>query len=180
MSEREEHRSRVEWRYDPSVPETALITGASGGIGEALTRLIAAGGANVVLVARRADRLTALADELTRTHGVTATVLAQDLAAPDADEAIVRQLAEKQLTIDMLVNNAGFGSYGLFAETPADEDARMLQVNVAALTMITKRLLPGMIERRHGRILNVASTAAFQPIPYQATYAATKAFVLSF
>lgn len=161
------------------MPETALITGASGGIGEALTRLIAAGGADVVLVARSADRLTALADELTRTYGISAAVFAQDLAAPGADEAIVRQLAEKQLTIDILVNNAGFGSYGLFAETPAGEDARMVQVNVVALTMLTKRLLPGMVERRRGRILNVASTAAFQPGPLMAVYYASKAYVLS-
>jgi uncharacterized protein len=161
------------------MPDTALITGASGGIGEALARLIAAGGANVVLVARSADRLAALADELSRTHRVTAAVIAQDLAAPDAADAITRQLAEKRLTIDILVNNAGFGVFGFFAATSAGEEARMLQVNVVALTMLTKQLLPGMIERRHGRVLNVASTAAFQPGPLMAVYYASKAYVLS-
>jgi uncharacterized protein len=162
------------------MPDTALITGASGGIGEELARLLAAGGANVVLVARGADRLASLAGELSRAHRVTASVIPQDLSAPDAVEAIARELAARRLTIDILVNNAGFGVYGPFAETPAAEEARMIQVNVAALTMLTKRLLPGMIERRHGRVLNVASTAAFQPLPGFATYAASKAFVHSF
>ena len=161
------------------MPDTALITGASGGIGEALARLIAGGGANVVLVARGADRLAALADELSRTYRITATVIAQDLAAPDAIDAIGRQLADRQLTVDILVNNAGFGLYGFFATTSADEEARMLQVNVVALTMLTKLLLPGMVERRHGRVLNVASTAAFQPGPLMAVYYASKAYVLS-
>ena len=133
----------------------------------------------MVLVARSADRLASLASELSRAHGVNATVLAQDLSAPDAVEVIAGELAARQLTIDILVNNAGFGAYGPFATTPADEEARMLQVNVVALTMLTKRLLPAMIERRHGRVLNVASTAAFQPGPLMAVYYASKAYVLS-
>ena len=162
------------------MPDTALITGASGGIGEELARLLAAGGANVVLVARGADRLASLAGELSRAHRVNASVIPQDLSAPDAVDAIGRELAARQLTIDILVNNAGFGVYGPFAATPAAEEARMIQVNVAALTMLTKRLLPGMIERRHGRVLNVASTAAFQPGPLMAVYYASKAYVLSF
>jgi uncharacterized protein len=162
------------------MPDTALITGASGGIGEELARLLAAGGANLVLVARGADRLTALATELSRTHNVQAGVIAQDLSAPDAIDAIAHELASRQLTIDILVNNAGFGVYGFFAATPAEDEARMMQVNVVALTMLTKRLLPGMIERRRGRVLNVASTAAFQPGPMMAVYYASKAYVLSF
>jgi uncharacterized protein len=162
------------------MPHTALVTGASGGIGEELARLLAAGGANLVLVARSADRLAALAGELSQTHGVKASVIAQDLSAPDAIEIIAGELAARQLTIDILVNNAGFGVYGPFAATPAAEEARMIQVNVAALTMLTKRLLPGMIERRQGRVLNVASTAAFQPGPLMAVYYASKAYVLSF
>jgi uncharacterized protein len=161
------------------VPDTALVTGASGGIGEELARLLAAGGANLVLVARSADRLAALGEELSRTHAVNASVLAQDLSAPDAVDDIAGELAARQLSIDILVNNAGFGVYGPFATTPADEEARMLQVNVVALTMLTKRLLPAMIERRHGRVLNVASTAAFQPGPLMAVYYASKAYVLS-
>ena len=161
------------------MPDTALITGASGGIGEELARLLAAGGANLVLVARGADRLTALATELSRTHNVQAGVIAQDLSAPDAADAIAHELASRQLTIDILVNNAGFGVYGFFAATPAEEEARMMQVNIVALTTLTKRLLPGMIERRQGRVLNVASTAAFQPGPMMAVYYASKAYVLS-
>jgi uncharacterized protein len=161
------------------VADTALITGASGGIGEALARLIAAGGANVVLVARSAVRLAALAEELSGRFRITATVIAQDLAAPDAADAIARQLAGKQIAVDILVNNAGFGTYGFFAATSADEEARLLQVNVVALTMLTKKLLPGMVERRRGRVLNVASTAAFQPGPLMAVYYASKAYVLS-
>jgi uncharacterized protein len=159
--------------------DTALITGASGGIGEALARLIAAGGANVVLVARSSDKLSLLASTLTRDHHVNATVIAQDLSAADAAGRIQQELDARGLTITMLVNNAGFATYGPFVETSEEEEARMLQVNVAALTMLTKRLLPGMIERRHGRILNVASTAAFQPGPLMAVYYASKAYVLS-
>ena len=163
------------------MPDTALITGASGGIGEALARRIAGGGANVVLVARSGDRLTALADELSRTYRITATVIAQDLAAPDAIDAIGRQLADRQLTVDILVNNAGFGLYGFFATTSANEEARMLQVNVVALTMLTKSLLPGMIERRYGRIINVASLAGLVPAPAGHTlYGAAKALVIKF
>jgi short-subunit dehydrogenase len=160
--------------------DTALVTGASGGIGEELARLLAAGGANVVLLARSADRLATLAAQLSRDHGVKASVIAQDLSAPEAVDAIAGELAAQQLSIDILVNNAGFGVYGPFATTPAADEARMLQVNVVALTMLTKRLLPGMVARRHGRVLNVASTAAFQPGPLMAVYYASKAYVLSF
>src|SRR5688572_727779 len=110
------------------MPDTALITGASGGIGEELARLLAAGGAHVVLVARGADRLAALAEELSRTHRVNATLIAQDLSAPDAVDAIAGELAARQVSIDILVNNAGFGVHGLFAETAAAEEARLLQV----------------------------------------------------
>jgi len=159
--------------------DTALVTGASGGIGEALARLLAAGGANVVLLARSAERLASLAAELSAAHRVQATVLAHDLSAPGAAEAIVAELSTRELTIDILVNNAGFGTYGPFATTSADEELALMQVNIVALTMLTKRLLPSMIERRHGRILNVASTAAFQPGPLMAVYYASKAYVLS-
>ena len=160
--------------------ETALVTGASGGIGEALARLLAAARIDVVLVARSADRLSALAGELTRAHGVQAHVLAHDLSAPDAAGAIARELSARGLAIDILINNAGFATYGLFAETSAEEEMRMLQVNIGALTMLTKAMLPGMLLRRHGRIMNVASTAAFQPGPLMAVYYASKAYVLSF
>ena len=168
-------------RYDQrDMPETALITGASGGIGEELAHVLAAAHIDGVLVARSADRLSAVAVDLVRAHGIQAHVLAQDLSMPSAPEAIVRDLAARGLSIDILINNAGFGTYGLFAETPADEEARLIQVNIAALTLLTKLLLPPMLKRRHGRIMNVASTAAFQPGPLMAVYYASKAYVLSF
>jgi uncharacterized protein len=162
------------------MPETALITGASGGIGEELAHRLAAAHIDVVLLARSAEKLSAVAVELVRAHGVQAHVIAQDLSLPSAPEAIVRDLATRGLSIDILINNAGFGTYGLFAETPADEEARLIQVNITALTMLTKLLLPPMLQRRHGRIMNVASTAAFQPGPLMAVYYASKAYVLSF
>jgi len=162
------------------MPDTALITGASGGIGEELARLLAAGGSHLVLVARTADKLAALADELSRRHSIQAAVIAQDLALPDAVDRIDRELTTRGLSIDILVNNAGFGTYGLFVETSEAEEARMLRVNVEALTLLTKRLLPPMIKRGRGRVLNVASTAAFQPGPMMAVYYASKAYVLSF
>lgn len=159
--------------------DTALVTGASGGIGEELARLLAAGGANVVLVARSADRLTSLADELSGTHGVQAHVIVQDLSAPDATDRIMDALAAAGLGIDILINNAGFATYGPFVQTPEDEEVRLLAVNVVTLTRLTKRLLPGMLARGKGRVLNVASTAAFQPGPLMAVYYASKAYVLS-
>ena len=159
--------------------ETALVTGASGGIGEDLARLIAAGGRNVVLLARSADKLQALASQLSSAHRIEATVLAADLAEPDAADHVARTLAARGTTIDMLVNNAGFGTAGGFVREDADEQLRLLQVNIVALTALTRQLLPGMIERGRGRVLNVASTAAFQPGPFMAIYYASKAYVLS-
>jgi short-subunit dehydrogenase len=159
--------------------EVALVTGASGGIGEDLARLIAAGGRDVVLLARGAAKLQTLADELSNAHKISATVLSTDLSAPGAAENVTRALAERRITIDILVNNAGFGTHGTFARDDPQEQLRMLQVNVIALTTLTRLLLPGMIERRRGRILNVASTAAFQPGPLMAVYYASKSYVLS-
>jgi short-subunit dehydrogenase len=159
--------------------EVALVTGASGGIGEDLARLIAAGGRDVVLLARSAPKLQALADELSGAHRITTTVLAMDLSEPGAADQVGRTLAERRIAIDMLVNNAGFGTFGEFARENPQEQLRMLQVNVVALTMLTRFLLPGMLERRRGRILNVASTAAFQPGPLMAVYYASKGYVMS-
>jgi uncharacterized protein len=161
------------------INETALITGASGGIGEELARVIAAGGRNVALLARSADKLQALAGSLSAAHGVAATVIATDLSEPGAAETVARTLAATGVTVDILVNNAGFGTSGPFASEDPDELQRMLQVNIVALTALTRSFLPGMIERKRGRILNVASTAAFQPGPFMAGYYATKAYVLS-
>jgi len=160
--------------------QTALITGASGGIGLELARLFAAGGYDLVLVARSAGRLEELAGELRSRHGVTAQVLAKDLAAPESPEEIFRELEAAGVAVDVLVNNAGFATFGPFAETDLGQELEELQLNVVTLTHLTKRFLPGMLARRRGGVLNVASTAGFQPGPWMAVYYATKAYVISF
>lgn len=160
--------------------KTALITGASGGIGAALARLFAADGYRLVLVARGRETLEHLAEELTRAFGVEVTVLAKDLSLPSAPEEIVAALGQAGVQIDVLVNNAGFATYGPFAQTSLAAELEMMQLNMVTLTHLTKLLLPGMLQRRDGKILNVASTAAFQPGPLMAVYYATKAYVLSF
>jgi hypothetical protein len=160
--------------------ETVLITGASSGIGLELARLFAADKSNLVLVARRQEKLDQLAAELRRDYGVEVRVLARDLADPQSPPAIFAALAAEKATVDVLVNNAGFGAAGSVADLPLEKQLNMVQVNVAALTQLTRLFLPGMIQRRSGGILNVASTAAFQPGPYMAVYYATKAYVLSF
>jgi short-subunit dehydrogenase len=159
---------------------TALVTGASGGIGLELARLFAADGHDLVLVARSRDKLSRLADELKGRHGVAARVIAADLARVEAPQEIFDELRQEGVKVDALVNNAGFGSYGLFAETDLKSELDLLQVNVVALTHLTKLFLPAMIERRRGHVCNVASTAAFQPGPLMAVYYASKAYVLSF
>jgi hypothetical protein len=159
--------------------QTALITGASGGIGLELARCFAAGGYDLVLVARNAGRLEELAGELRR-QGATARVLAKDLAAPAAPEEVCRELAAAGVAVDVLVNNAGFGTFGPFVETPLGQELEELQLNVVTLTHLTKKLLPAMVGKRRGGVLNVASTAAFQPGPLMAVYYATKAYVVSF
>jgi uncharacterized protein len=159
--------------------QTALITGASSGIGAALAKRFAENGYNLVIVARGQQALQALAEDLTRQHGVTITVMPKDLALVSAPDELAEALQQQQLQIDVLVNNAGFATYGLFAETDLKAEEDMLQVNMVTLTHLTKLLLPGMLQRGHGKILNVASTAAFQPGPLMAVYYATKAYVLS-
>jgi short-subunit dehydrogenase len=163
---------------DHRMRETALVSGASGGIGEDLARLLAEDGRDVVLLARNSHRLQELANELTRAHTITATVLTTDLSEPGAADHVARELAERRLTIDILVNNAGFGTLGEFARESPREQEQMLPVNVVALTALTRRVLPGMLDRRKGRILNVVSTAAFQPGPLMAVYNASKAYLL--
>jgi short-subunit dehydrogenase len=157
---------------------TALVTGASSGIGRELAKLLAADGYDLVLVARGVAALEELAREVMDASNVRARVLAADLADPGAPEAIARDL--EGTAIDVLVNNAGFGVYGPFAETAWTEERDLIQVNIAAPTDLAKRFLPGMLERRRGAILNVASTAAFQPGPLMAVYYASKAYLLSF
>lgn len=160
--------------------ETVLITGASSGIGRELARLFAADGARLVLVARSEDRLRELAGELAATYAGTVQVVPADLRRPASPAEIVEALAQRHIDVDVLVNSAGFGAHGSVAELGADRQAEMIEVNAAALTRLTALLLPGMLERHRGAILNVASTAAFQPGPNQAVYCATKAYVLSF
>jgi len=158
---------------------TVLITGASGGIGEELARLFAAHGHDLVLVARSEDKLESLGGELARTHGIQSRPLAADLTDPGAPPRIFEALQQQGVSIDVLVNNAGFGARGAFAEIDYAVEARMIQVNIAALTHLTRLFLPGMLARRNGKILNVASTAAYVPGPFMAVYYASKAFVLS-
>jgi short-subunit dehydrogenase len=160
--------------------KTALITGASGGIGYELAILFARDGWNCVLTARSADKLGVLADRLRGEHGVSVHVIAKDLADPAAPGAIWSALQAASVQVDVLVNNAGFPTFGLFWELDRKTELDELQVNIVALTHLTKLFLPGMVQRRDGRILNVASTAAFEPGPLMAVYYASKAYVLSF
>jgi hypothetical protein len=157
-----------------------LITGASAGIGTAVARELAAGGTNLVLTARRRDRLAGLAAELSEKHNVRALVCVADLAQALGPQQIFSFTEEKSIAIDLLVNNAGFGAYGEFQKTALDRLVEMTQVNVTAVVHLTHLYLPGMIARGSGDILIVASTAAFQPVPYISTYAATKVFDLYF
>lgn len=157
----------------------AVVTGASSGIGLELSRLLASAGHDLVIVAQHAERLAQVARELRTNHGVRVMEIATDLSDPAAPPEIERELNRQGLTPDVLVNNAGFGLRGSFAEIDLGEQLRMIEVNVRALTHLTGLLLPGMLERRRGRVLNVASTAAFQPGPLMAVYYATKAYVLS-
>ena len=156
--------------------QTALITGASSGIGADLARLFAADGYELVLVARSEGKL----QEMAKTLGVKTTVLPIDLSRPGAAKRVFDPLVEKSINIDVLVNNAGVGTAGPFIEYDVVKDDEMIEVNIFALTELTKLLLPGMVSRKRGKILNVASTAAFQPGPLMAVYYATKAYVLSF
>ena len=160
--------------------ETVLVTGASSGIGLELAKCFAAEGCRLALVARKRDALEALAAELRKAHKIQAQVITADLAHPEAPPRLLAHLQSAGLKVDVLVNNAGFGAQGRFVELPLGRQLEMLQVNITSLTHLTGLLLPGMVERRRGGILNVASTAAFQPGPGMAVYYATKAYVLSF
>ena len=158
---------------------TALITGASGGIGYELAKLFARDHHDLVLVARRADKLAQVANEL-QTHGVTVKTIALDLATRPAPSFLFDQLQREGVAVDILVNNAGFGAYGEFAQMPEAEILGQIDLNIRSLTELTRLFLPPMMQRRSGRVMNVASIAAFQPGPLIAVYYATKAYVLSF
>jgi short-subunit dehydrogenase len=159
---------------------TTLITGASTGIGAAFARKLAARGRNVLLVARSEDKLIALCNELGRLTSIRAQYVALDLRAPDAGAQLLEETKKRELEIEMLINNAGFGSMGDFVKLDQDRELEMIELNIRAVVDLTHRFLGPMRQRKRGTIINVASTAAFQAVPYMATYAATKAFVLSF
>lgn len=158
--------------------ETVLITGASSGIGLELARCFAADNAKLILVARRLDKLEELAESLRGQHDAHVRVVTSDLSRPEAPDQLFEAVRDEP--VDVLVNNAGFGARGLFAKLDPQRQMDMVQVNVVALARLTRLFLPGMLERNRGGIINVGSTAAFQPGPYMAVYYATKAFVLSF
>lgn len=160
--------------------KTALVTGASSGIGMELARIHAAAGGDLVLVARRRERLEALKTELEQAYHSTVHVIVKDLSNPDAPQQIYDEVKAHNVRIDYLINNAGFGYRGLFHEQDWPRDAAMIQVNVVALAALTRLFVTDMVARRSGRILNVASLAGFVAGPLHATYFATKAFVLSF
>lgn len=160
--------------------KATLITGASGGIGEAFARRLAAKGHNLVLVARSEDKLRALGDELQKKHQVAAEYVAVDLIEPEADKQLFEETQKNGIEVDWLINNAGFGSMGDFAALDLERELGMIGLNVSALVALTHRYLAGMRERKRGTVINVSSAAGFQPIPFMATYAATKAFVTSF
>jgi short-subunit dehydrogenase len=164
----------------PSESCTCLITGASSGIGAEVARVLAERGYGVTLTARRKERLDELARELSETHGIKADTVACDLSSIAARHRMIQTLDKRGRAVDVLVNNAGFGSAGRFQNLDADDELRMVRTNVEAVVDLCAHYVPQMIQRGGGGILNVASTASFQPIPRQATYAATKAFVLSF
>jgi short-subunit dehydrogenase len=160
--------------------KTVLVTGASGGIGAAFTRELAQRGSDLVIVARSADKLNALAADLRAQHGRRVEVIADDLSQPDAGVRIKQKIDALGLSIDLLINNAGFGTMGKFVTIDAAREQEEIRLNISALVDLTHAFLPAMLAARHGGVVNVASAAAFQPLPHFAVYAATKAFVLSF
>lgn len=174
------HEPQTEMQGNSRERPTALITGASAGIGAELAKVFAAKKHDVVLVARRRDALEALAGALEGKHGIKATVIVEDLGDPDAPERIFAAVRDAGIDVEVLVNNAGFGLGGEFSETPIEREIDMVQVNITALMHLTKLFIAPMLKRRAGYVLNVASTAAFFPGPFQSVYYASKAFVLSF
>ena len=164
----------------PDPGTTCLITGASSGIGAELARRLAARGLGVTLVARREDRLAELADELRSAHDVEVEIVTADVSKERSRAKLFNQVEQRGLTVEVLVNNAGFGSGGRFTSLDAAKEASMVRTNCEAVVELTGHYLPEMVSRGRGAVLNVASLIAFQPVPFQATYGASKAFVLSF
>lgn len=164
----------------PALDRTALVTGASSGIGEEIARDLARRGHGVTLVARREEKLQALADELATAHAIRAEVLAADLADPASRAEVIEAVEERGLTIDVLVNNAGLSTAGPVHRSDVDDELRMVRVDVEAVVDLCSRVLPAMVERGRGAVMNVASVGSFQPLPGQAGYGASKAFVLAY
>jgi uncharacterized protein len=162
----------------PSADSTALVTGASSGIGREFARGLAKRGHGVTLVARRADRLEELAEDLRRGHGVRAEVIPADLARREERDRIAQEVAARDLAVEILVNNAGFGVYAAFGSAPLEREREQVDVLVAAVVDLTALFLPAMLERGRGAIINLSSTSGFQPLPGNIGYAAAKAFVL--
>ena len=158
--------------------ETVLVTGASSGIGEAFARRLAGMGKDLVLVARSRETLEALARELSEEHGIHTHVIVADLARPSAAQAVYAETEAMGWAVDLVINNAGFSRAGEFTEIPLDTQADMVRLNVSTVVELSRLYLPAMCERRRGGIIQVASNAAFQPVPYMSVYAASKAFVL--
>jgi len=159
---------------------TTLITGASSGIGEVFARKLAARGRNVLLVARSEEKLITLCNELGRSNSIRAQHVTMDLSQSESPARLFEEAEKRGLSVDMLINNAGFGSFGDFSKLELERELNMIDLNVRSLVDLTHRFLAPMRQRKQGAIINVASTAGFQAVPFMATYAATKAFVLSF
>ena len=160
--------------------KTALITGASGGIGMELAHIHASKGDNLILVARSKDKLDALKLELESQYDIKVHNIVKDLSEQSAPKSVFDEIEKQKIRVDYLINNAGFGDFGLFSECNWEKQLEMINLNIVALTYLTRLFMPGMIRHKYGKILNVASTAAFQPGPTMSVYFATKAFVLSF
>ena len=160
--------------------KTALITGASGGIGLELAKIFASNGINLIIVSRKVIELAKLGTELSAKHGIFVEELEKDLSIPGIAKEIFNEVNSQSFNVDYLVNNAGFGDFGLFQESDWSKQERMINVNMLALTHLTRLFLPSMVKKRSGKILNVASTAGFQPGPLMSVYYATKAYVISF
>lgn len=160
--------------------KVALITGASSGIGREFARIHASKGGNLVIIARSEDKLRELKEELEKKYQVNVKIIVKDLTSPQAPQEIYNEVKEAGIKIDYLINNAGFGGRGFFHERPMELDLQMIQVNIVALTTLTRLFLPDFVQRNEGKILNVSSTAALMPGPLQAVYYATKAYVAFF